>query len=389
MNSSKTVFSQLNSFLPKKEFDKLVKKYKGNYYSKSFSCWDQYLCMMFAQLTHRESLRDIEICLRSFEKKLYHLGIRGRVSRSTLADANNGRDWRIYRDFANCLIVEARKLYLDEPFGVELKNSVYAFDASIISLCLSVFPWAKFRTTKAGIKMHTQLDLHGNIPVFIDLSDAAQADVVALDNLMIEAGSVYILDRGYIDFKRLYYFVTSLAFFIIRAKKGLAYKRVYSNSVDKKTGVRSDQIIKLTSKKSAKNYPDKLRRIKYYDLEKNRYLIFLTNNFSIPAKTIADLYKSRWQVELFFKWIKQHLKIKSFFGTSRNAVYTQIWIAISAYVLVAIVKKRLKIDKSLYSILQFLSIALFHKIPIFTALNDIEETQNHAINHKQLNLFDY
>ena len=280
--------------------------------------------MMFAQLTHRESLRDIEICLRSLKKKLFLCGFRGKISKSTLAEANNKRDWRIYRDFAGILIKEAKKLYLDEPFGVELKNSVYAFDSSIISLCLSVFPWAKFRTTKAGIKMHTQLDLHGNIPVFIDLSDAAQSDSVALDNLIIEAGSVYILDRGYVDFKRLYYFVNNLAFFIVRAKK-----------------------------------------------------------------TVADLYKSRWQVELFFKWIKQHLKIKSFFGTSRNAVYSKIWIAISAYVLIAIVKKRLKIDKSLYSILQFLSIALFHKIPIFTALNDIQEVENNSQNYKQLNLFDY
>jgi len=370
MNQGKAVFNQLISFLPDRDFRRIVKTYSGNKGVRNFTCWDQFLCMLFAQLTHRESLRDIEICLRFLGKKCYHCGIRGRVSRNTLAVANNKRDWRIYRDFASILIKEARRLYLDEPFGVELENSVYTFDASIISLCLSVFPWAKFRTTKAEIKMHTQLDLHGNIPVFIDLSDAAQADVVALDKLMIEAGSIYILDRGYVDFKRLYYFVTKLAFFIIRAKKGLAYTRIYSNPVNKKIGVCSDQVIKLTSQKSAKNYPDKLRRVKYYDDENK-------------------LYKERWQIELFFKWIKQHLKIKSFFGTSRNAVYTQIWIAISAYVLVAIVRKKLEIDKSLYSILQFLSIALFHKIPVFTALNDIQEIHNNYQISKQLNLFRY
>jgi hypothetical protein len=343
--------------------------------------------MLFAQLTHRESLRDIEICLRSLGKKLYHIGVRGKVSRSTLADANNNRSWKIYQDFASVLITEARELYADEPFGVELENSVYAFDASIISLCLSVFPWANFRETKAGIKMHIQLDLHGNIPVFIDLSDAAQADVVALDNLTLEIASIYILDRGYIDFERLYRFVTHSAFFIIRAKKGLAYKRIYSNPVDKKTGIRSDQIVVLTSKKSFKKYPDKFRRIKYYDSEQDRYLIFLTNNFTLPAKTVANLYKKRWQVELFFKWIKQHLRIKSFFGTSRNAVYTQIWIAISAYVLVAIVKKRLKIEQSLYSILQFLSISLFEKTPILQAFQGLEDPENNNNSTNQLKLF--
>ena len=387
MHKGKLVFSQLISFLPKRQFRRIVNKYDGNYYLKSFSCWDQYLCMLFAQLTHRESLRDIEICLRALDKKTYHAGIRCRVARNTLAVANNKRDWRIYRDFASLLIKKARELYIGDPFGVELENTVYAFDASIISLCLSVFPWAKFRETKSGIKMHTQLDLHGNIPVFIDLSDAAQADVIALDSLVLETGSIYILDRGYLDFRRLYRFVTCSAFFIIRAKKGLAYKRIYSNSVDKKTNVLSDQVIWLTSKKSSKNYPEKLRRVKYHDSQQDRYLVFLTNNHYLPAQTIADLYKCRWQVELFFKWIKQHLKIKSFFGTSRNAVYTQIWIAISAYILVAIVKKQLKLSQSLYSILQFLSIASFEKIPIFTALNDIQESQNQSQKDKQLNLF--
>jgi hypothetical protein len=285
------------------------------------------------------------------------------------------------------LISKAQRLYVNEPFGVELKNSAYAFDASIISLCLSVFPWAKFRDTKAGIKMHTQLDLHGNIPVFIDLSEAAQADVVALDNLILEPGSIYILDRGYVDFKRLNRFIVCSAFFIIRAKKGLAYRRIYSNKCNKETGVRSDQIIMLTSQESLKNYPNQLRRIKYYDIENDRYLIFLTNNFTLSALTIANLYKSRWQVELFFKWIKQHLRIKSFFGTSKNAVYTQIWVAISAYVLVAIVKKELKIEQSLYSILQFLSIALFEKTPIIQAFHDMEDESSTIEKYKQLNLF--
>lgn len=293
MNEGKLVFSQLISFIPKRQFRRIVDRYQGNYSTKKFSCWDQYICMVFAQLTHRESLRDIEICLRSFQKKLYHCGIRNRVSRSTLAYANDNRDWRIFRDFASILITEARTLYINDSFGVELDNTVYAFDASIISLCLSVFPWAKFRETKSGIKLNTQIDLHGNIPVFIDLSDAAQADVVALDKLILEVGSIYILDRGYLDFKRLYRFVESSSFFIIRAKKKLAFRRIYSNKVDKDTNVKSDQIIKLSFSKSIKNYPDKLRRIHYYDEEHDRYLIFLTNNFSLPAKTIADLYKCR------------------------------------------------------------------------------------------------
>lgn len=388
MNLGKTVFSQLIKFLPDREFRRIVERHSGNKGVRNFSCWDQFLCMLFAQLTHRESLRDIEICLRSFEKKTYHVGIRSRISRNTLAAANNKRDWKIYRDFAALLISKAQKLYVNEPFGVELENSAYAFDASIISLCLSVFPWAKFRETKAGIKIHTQLDLHGNIPVFIDLSEAAQADVVALDNLILEPGSIYILDRGYVDFKRLNRFVVYSAFFIIRAKKGLAYRRMYSNQINKETGVRSDQIIMLTSQETLKNYPNQLRRIKYYDIENDRYLIFLTNNFTLSALTIANLYKSRWQVELFFKWIKQHLRIKSFFGTSRNAVYTQIWIAISAYVLVAIVKKELKIEQSLYSILQFLSIALFEKTPIIQAFQDIVDNCSTTEKYKQLNLFD-
>lgn len=339
MNEGQTVFSQLIWFIPKRQFRRVVNRYRGNYYIKTFSCWDQFLCMLFAQLTHRDSLRDIEICLRSFKRKLYHCGIRAKVSRSTLAYANDNRDWRIYREFATILITEARKLYANDSFGVELEETVYAFDASIISLCLSTFSWAKFREAKGGIKLHTQLDLHGNIPVFIDLSEAVQADVTALDRLNIEAGAIYILDRGYVDFARLYRFTEFSSFFIVRAKKNLAFKRIYSNTTDKTTGVKSDQTIKLSSNISAQNYPEKLRRIHYHDIESDQHLVFLTNNFTLSATTVADLYRSRWQVELFFKWIKQHLKIKAFYGTSKNAVYTQIWIAITTYVLVAIVKK--------------------------------------------------
>lgn len=388
MNEGQTVFSQLVWFIPKRQFRRVVDKYQGNHYVKTFSCWDQFLCMLFAQLTNRDSLRDIEICLRSFRKKLYHCGIRAKISRSTLAHANDTRDWQIYREFASILINEARDLYVNDSFGVELEETVYAFDASIISLCLSSFPWAKFRETKGGIKLHTQLDLHGNIPVFIDLSEALQADVTALDRLDLEVGAIYILDRGYVDFTRLYRFTTFSSFFIVRAKKNLAYKRIYSNVCDKDSGVRSDQIIKLTSKASARNYPDKLRRICFYDKESSRRLIFLTNNLSLSAVIIADLYRSRWQVELFFKWIKQHLKIKAFYGHSKNAVYTQIWIAITAYVLVAIVKKKLKIEHELYSILQFLSVSLFEKTLIYQAFQDYEEDENAGEAYKQLKLFE-
>lgn len=387
MSQDKTVFSELLSFLPKRQFRRIVKKYDGDYRVQSFTSWDQFLCMMFAQLTGRESLRDIEICLRSFQKKLYHIGIRARVSRSTLSYANDKRDWRIYQDFSKSLIKEARELYIDDTFGVELKNTVYAFDASIISLCLSVFPWANYRETKSGIKLHTQIDLRGNIPVFIDISEAVEADVTALDRLVLEVGAIYILDRGYIDFKRLYKFNSFASFFIIRAKKGLAYQRVYSHKVDKTKGVRVDQTIRLTSKKSIKNYPDLLRRIDFFDEDNQKHLIFLTNNFLLPAKTISDLYKCRWQVELFFKWIKQHLKIKRFFGTSKNAVKTQIWIAISTYLLVAIAKKKLNIDKTLYSFLQFLSLSLFEKNPILKAFLEASDSELQDDSCKQLNLF--
>ena len=387
MSNGKAIFSQLSSFLPKKEFDKCVQRYDGNHRIKSFSCWDQFLCMSFAQLTYRESLRDIEACLRAMGKKLYHVGIRGNVSRSTLAYANDNRDWRIYRDFASILISEARELYIDEPFGVELKETVYALDASIISLCLSVFPWAQYQKTKGGVKLHTLIDLRGNIPVFIAITEAKRSDVHALDWIIPEAGAIYIMDRGYTDFARLHTMTQALAFFITRGKKKMVYRRLYSHPIDKTTGVRSDQTIRLAGIDSTTSYPDKLRRIRYFDVDSNRFFVFLTNNFSLPASTIAELYRCRWQVELFFKWIKQHLRIKAFYGTSANAVKTQIWIAISVYVLVALVKKKLKIEKSLYSILQVLSLSLFEKTPIFQALSHCDYTFQETYPHNQLELF--
>jgi len=387
MPDGKAVFSQLTSFVPKKEFDKCVARHNGNRRVRSFRCWDQFLCMAFAQLTYRESLRDIEVCLRAIGGKLYHIGIRGKVSRSTLADANDNRNWRIYADFAAVLITEARELYADEKFGVDLKETVYALDASTIDLCLSVFPWAKFRKTKAGIKLHTLLDLRGNIPVFIDITGAKCHDVKVLDKLVIEAGSIYVMDRGYIDYARLYKLTQAFAWFVTRAKKNMQYRRLYSRPVDKSTGLRSDQTIMLTGFYASMDYPDKLRRIRYYDAENKKTLTFLTNNFALPALTIAELYRCRWQVELFFKWIKQHLRIKAFYGTSPNAVRTQIWIAISVYVLVAIVKKRLKLESSLYTILQILSVSLFEKTPILWALSNVDYTFEEPANTNQLELF--
>lgn len=389
MNQGRSIFAQLIDFLPKRQFRRFVKRYDGEKGVRTFSCWDQFLCMAFAQLTYRESLRDIEVSLRALSGKLYHLGIRNKVSRSTLADANDSRNWQIYRDFAHILITEAKKLYIEEPFGVELKETVYALDASIITLCLSVFPWAKYQSSKAGVKLHTQIDLRGNIPVFIDITEAKQADVTVLDDIVLEAGAIYIMDRGYIDFFRLYRFTTSFAFFVLRAKRKMAWRRLYSAPVDKSSGVYSDQTIVLTDKDSRKHYPDKLRRITYFDKDKKRYFIFLTNNFILSAKTIADLYRCRWQIELFFKWIKQHLKIKTFYGTSSNAVKTQIWIAISVYVLVAIVRKKLKINLSLYTILQVLSVTLFEKTPILSALQEDSYTFDNTDQPKQLKLFNY
>ncbi len=389
MNTGRTVFSQLMAHLPDKEFQKCVTRYGGAYYVKSFSCWDQFLCMTFAQLTYRESLRDIEACLRSVSSKLYHMGFRGKVARSTLADANESRDWRIYADFAQVLIGIARPLYAHDPIGVDLDQSLYALDSTTIDLCLSLFPWAKFRQHKAAVKMHTLLDLHGNIPTFISITDGKVHDVNILDEIQPEAGAFYVMDRAYVDFERLYLFTLCSSFFVVRTKKNIQLQRRYSHPVDKSTGVRSDQTVILTAIDSAKAYPDPLRRVSYFDAETNKRLQFLTNNFALPALTIAQIYKSRWQVELFFKWIKQHLRIKSFYGASENAVKTQIWIAVSVYVLVAIVRKRFGLEVSLYQILQILSVTLFEKVPILQALQP-SDSQDELVDHgNQLILFDF
>jgi len=387
MNFGKILFSQLMDFLPTYEFRQSVERYDGNYKIKSFSCWDQYLCMAFAQLTYRESLRDIQACLRAAQVKLYHMGIRGKVSRNTLAHANEVRDWRIYADFAQVLIGIARRLYANDDFGVELDQTVYALDATTIDLCLSLFPWAKFRKKKGAVKLHTLLDLRGSIPTLVLVTHGKVHDVNILDDLVMEAGAIYVMDRGYLDFARLYSIHQSLAFFVTRAKSNFDFKRLYSHPVDKSTGVQSDQTIVLNNFYPKKYYPEKLRRIRYLDIEKNKRLVFLTNNFTLPALTIAELYRCRWKVELFFKWIKQHLRIKKFFGTSENAVKTQIWIAISVYVLVAIVKKRLNLKGSLYTILQILSVTLFEKTPILQALSDVEQQETEDEARNQLNLF--
>ena len=361
MNVGRTVFAQLLDHLPSYEFQKCVTRYRGDYQQKAFSCWDQYLAMAFAQLTYRDSLRDIEACLRSMQGKLYHMGFRGKVARSTLADANESRDWRIYADFAQVLIGAARPLYAHDPIGVDLEQSLYALDSTTIDLCLTLFPWARFRQHKAAVKMHTLLDLHGNIPTFIRITDGKVHDVNLLDELLPEAGAFYVMDRGYIDFQRLYFFTLCSAFFVVRTKENVLLQRRYSHPVDKSTGVRSDHTVILTAMESSRVYPDALRRVSYFDAETNKRLKFLTNNFTLPALTIAQTYRCRWQVELFFRWIKQHLRIKSFFGTSENAVKTQIWIAISVYVLVAIVRKRLGLQASLYQILQILSLTRLSK----------------------------
>jgi len=368
MNSGRTVFAQLVEFLPVHEFRKCVDRYRGEYKVQKFTCLDQFLCMAFAQLTFRESLRDIETCLRAVRGKLYHMGIRGGISRTTLAKANENRDWRIFADFAQVLIRTARALYANDPFAVELEQTVYALNSTTIDLCLSLFPWARFRKRKAAVKLHTLLDLRGNIPSFIKITDGKWHDVNVLDELVPEPGSYYVMDRGYLDFERLHAFSDCSAFFVIRAKKNLCSRRLYSAPVDKTTRVRSDQTIVLTGVNTAEHYPDKLRRIRYVDAETRKNLVFLSNDFSLPPESIALLYKHRWQVELFFRWIKQHLRIKAFFGTSENAVKTQVWIAISVYVLVAIIKKRLNLYLSLYTILQILSIAVFEKEPIIQVL---------------------
>ena len=389
MNLGQTVFSQLTEHFPRYEFQKCVSRYKGDYQQKGFSCWDQFLALAFAQLTYRESLRDIEACLRSVGGKLYNMGFRGKVSRSTLADANELRDWRIYADFAHVLIAVARPLYADDPIGVDLDASLYALDSTTIDLCLLLFPWARFRQHKAAIKLHTLLDLHGNIPTFIGITDGKVSDVTMLDEITPEAGAFYVMDRGYIDFERLYVFTLSAAFFVVRTKKNILLQRRYSRGVDKSTGVRSDHTVILTSIQSAKVYPDAMRRVSYVDPETNKRFKFLTNNFVLPALTIARIYQSRWQVELFFKWIKQHLRIKAFYGLSENAVKTQIWIAVSVYVLVAIVRKRLSLDASLYQILQILSLSLFEKLPILQALQPSDSQSDLPDLGNQLNLFDF
>ncbi len=388
MYAGRTIFSQLMDFAPMNEFRKCVERYRGNYKVKSFSCHDQFLCHAFAQLTYRESLRDIEACLRATSCNLYHMGIRGKVSRNTLANANEKRDWRIYADFAQILIGIARELYANEDFGVDLDNTVYALDASTIDLCLSLFPWARFRKTKGAIKLHTLLDLRGNIPTFIAITDGKVHDVNVLDELIVEPGSVYVMDRAYLDFTRLYNMDQCGAFFVTRAKINTLVKRQYSRRVDKSTGLRCDQTVVLTGVSSKKDYPDQVRRIKYYDDETKKHFVFLTNNFLLPALTIAMLYKLRWRVELFFKWIKQHLRIKVFYGTSENAVKTQIWIAISTYLLVAIAKKRLKLEMSLYTILQILSVTLFEKAPILQVLTINSYKHDDGESCKQLKLFD-
>jgi hypothetical protein len=388
MYSGEVIFAQLMEFLPRHEFDRCVRRYHGNRRVREFSCRDQFLCMAFAQLTYRESLRDIETCLRAMLPKLYHAGFRGRIARSTLADANEHRDWRIYADFAHALIGMAQKLYVNDGFAVDLNAATYAFDSTTIDLCLSLFPWARFRRRKGAVKLHTLIDLRGNIPCFIRISDGKMHDVRALDDLALEPGAFYIMDRGYIDFARLYVFTQQSAFFIVRGKRNMDYARQPYQVVDRSTGLRSDQKITLQGPKTSQHYPDALRRITYRDVETQKRFTFLTNNWTLPALTVAQLYKCRWQVELFFKWIKQHLRIKAFYGTSQNAVKIQVWIAISVYVLVAIVKKELKLGRTLYEILQILSVALFEKTPIFEALSSKNYLTENTPSSNQLSLFD-
>ena len=387
MNLGKTLFAQLMDFLPWKTFHRIVDRHHGDRYVKSMTCAEQFRVMAFAQLTYRESLRDIEVCLSAQSAKLYHMGLRQEIKRSTLADANEARDWRIHAAFAEHLIALARKLYVDDSIGFELANTAYALDSTTIDLCLSVFPWAPFRTTKAAVKMHTLLDLRGNIPTFIHISDGKLHDVNVLDVLVPEAGAIYVMDRGYVDFERLHAMHQASAFFVTRAKSNTRLRRVYSAQVDRDTGIICDQTVALVGYYSRRDYPVHLRRIRFKDPESGKTLVFLTNNFALPAQTICALYKARWQVELFFKWIKQHLRIKKFYGTSENAVKSQIWIAVSVYVLVAIVKKRLNLDASLYTLLQIFSLTLFEKMPIQQAFAGNDPFQNQDQNTNQLNLF--
>ena len=388
MYTGKLIFAQAMDYLPQHTLRRCIQRYDGNKNIKFFTCQDQYRCMAFAQLTYRESLRDIEACLKAQSNKLYHMGIRSKVARSTLADANEKRDWRIYADLAQSLIQTARRLYANEDLGLELNNTVYALDATTIDLCLSVFPWAQFRRTKAAIKLHTLLDLRGNIPSFIHISDGKLHDVNVLDILLPEPGAFYVMDRGYLDYDRLYQLHKDQAFFVIRAKSNLKFRRIYSHHVDKSIGLRCDQTIMFTGFYASQRYPEKLRRIKFYDAKTKKHLVFLTNNFHLPAFTITELYRYRWQVELFFKWIKQHLRIKSFFGTSDNAVKTQVWIAVSVYVLIAIIKKQLKIKASLYSMLQILSLTMFETTPLNQLLTGFDKNMIDQENINQLNLFE-
>ena len=390
MNTGRTIFAQLMDFIPKYEFSKCIAKYKGNHRARRFRCWDQFSAMSFAQLSYRESLRDIEACLNAQPSKLYHLGIKGHVTISNLSRANEKRDWRIYAEFAQILISKAQPLYKDDPdFSIELDNLVYALDSTTINLCLNLFPWAKFRKRKGAIKLHTLLDLRGSIPTFIEITTALVHDINVLDILIAQPGAFYIMDRAYLDYRRLFQLNQQSAYFILRAKKNLKFRRLYSHKIDKSSGLRCDQTIRLTGENSLKHYPQKLRRVKFYDKTSGKHLVFLTNNFEIPALTVAELYRYRWKIELFFKWIKQHLKIKAFFGTSENAVKTQIWIAISIYILIAIVKMRLKLDQSLYTILQILSVSLFEKVPIYQLLTETYSLQITNDISNKLNLFNF
>jgi hypothetical protein len=389
MHAGKFVFAQLMEFFPWKRFQRAVVKYNGNHYVKRFSCSNQFLCMAFAQLTYRESLRDLEACFRAQGAKLYHLGIRGSVSRSTLADANQSRDWRIYAELAQALMAKARVLYAAEPFAVDLQDSVYALDATTIELCLSLFPWARFAHNRAAVKLHALLDLHGNIPSFVHVSEALLHEVNVLDALIAEPGAFYVLDRGYMDFARLYRFHQQGSFFVIRAKSPLRAKRRYSYPVDRSTGVMCDQSVVLTVYYSHKAYPEALRRIRIKDLQTGKSIVLLTNNWTLPALTIGQLYRCRWQIELFFKWIKQHLRIKTFFGITPNAVKTQIWIAVTVYILVAIVKKRLRLSASLHELLQILSLTMFETTPLDQLLSTDQHDENMIDSAKQLSLFDF
>ena len=389
MNTGKTLFSQLMDFLPWTTFTRIVDRHGGDRYVKSLACTEQFRAMAFAQLTYRESLRDIEVCLSAQATKLYHMGFRHEIKRSTLADANETRDWRIYAEFAQCLIVLARKLYVGDSFGIELENTAYALDSTAIDLCLSLFPWALFRTTKSAVKMHTLLDLRGNIPSFIHITDGKWGDVNVLDVLVLEAGAIYVMDRGYLDFMRLYLLHQAQAFFVTRAKSNTKLRRIYSAKVDRSTGIICDQTVALTGTTSCKDYPAHLRRIRFRDIKTGKTLVFLTNNFSLPTTTICALYKSRWQVELFFKWIKQHLRIKKFYGNSENAVKSQLWIAVSVYGIKAIVKKRLNLDASLYTLLQILSVTLFEKMPLQQAFSGSDYKMSSGVASNQLNLFEF